>query len=147
MFHLVDDTPEVLDSLHDLIEYAGYKSMRFDSAESYLEHFNTSEFAAPVAIITDYEMPGLSGLAMIKQVREKLPLQKAVVISGTPREELNGALETYLCYSLPKPYKVEKLFSMLEALSQCEKDYQPEPINFQPGCQYGLEHACPFQPG
>lgn len=76
MFHLVDDTPEVLDSLHDLIEYAGYKSMRFDSAESYLEHFNTSEFAAPVAIITDYEMPGLSGLAMIKQVRENCRCKK-----------------------------------------------------------------------
>ncbi len=144
MFHLVDDRPEVLDSLRDLVEFAGYKYMQFDSAESYLEHFNSSEFAAPVAIITDYEMSGLTGLQMVKQVRKKLPLQKAAIISGTPRNELNGSFEAHLCYSLPKPYKVEKLFSLLEALSRCDKNRQPEPINFQPGCQFGLEHTCPF---
>jgi len=147
MFHVIDDIPELRDVLKELIVCAGHESMQFDSAESYLEYFNSDAFIAPVAILTDYMMNGKTGMQLIRKVRERLPFQKAVIISGTPCEAFNANIESFLCYSLTKPYKIEKLFSLLEALEKCDHHCQAGMDKFQQvRCQYGLEHECPFSP-
>jgi DNA-binding NtrC family response regulator len=144
MFHVVDDVLYLRDLLKRLIESAGHDSMQFDSAESYLEYFNSPEFVAPVAIFTNYLMTGKTGLELIEQVREKLPLQKAVIVSGSYSSELNAAIKSDLCYSLDKPYNLEKLLSLLEALVKCEKEYQSKPGGLQARCEFGLEQECPL---
>jgi len=147
MFHIVDDMPELRDILSEIIASKGYKTMQFDSAESYLSYFNSIEYVAPIAILSDYIMDGQTGLQLIKKVREKRPHQKAVIISGTPGFEFNLNIDSYLCYSLNKPYKMKNLFSLLEALVQCDKHCQLNPVNaLQARCKFGLEHACPFYP-
>jgi len=146
MFHVVDDVPELREILGLLIESEGYKSMQFDSAESYMEYFNSPEYIAPIAILTDYMMPGKTGLQLIKVVRAKLPHQKAVIVSGTPCEVLGSTVDKYLCYSLDKPYKPEKLFALLEALINCDKHCLTDAAGFRKKCEYGLEHECPFHP-
>ncbi len=147
MFHVIDDLPELRGVLKELIECAGYACMQFDSAESYLEYFNSPEFIAPVAILSDYLMAGKTGLELVKQVREKLPLQKAVIVSGSYDSELNATIGSYLCYSLTKPYDVKKLFSLLEVLLKCEKKYQSKPELLQSRCEFDLEHECPHYSG
>jgi len=146
MFHIVDDIPELRDVLKELIVCGGYESMQFDSAESYLEYFNSDAYVAPAAILSDYIMTGLTGLQLIKKVRERLPLQKAVIISGTPCSELLVNIESYLCYSLTKPFRVEKLFALLKALDKCDHHCHKDSDNFPMRCHYGLEHECPFHP-
>jgi len=147
MFHIVDDIPELRDVLNELVVSAGYGAMQFDSAEAYLEYLNSDAFIAPVAILTDYLMGGKTGLQLVRKIRQQLPFQKAVIISGTPCSEWNANIESALCYSLTKPYRIEKLFSLLEALEKCDQHCQPNRANFQqPRCQYGLEHECPFYP-
>ncbi len=146
MFHIIDDLPEMLDILKNLIEYANYDSMQFDSAESYLEYFNSPEFVAPVAIISNYRMPGKTGLELVKQVRGKLPLQKAVILSGMFDLELNSTIDSYLCYSLAKPYNMEKMLSLLKELVKCEKKYQSKSGGYQAFCEFGIGHKCPFYP-
>jgi DNA-binding NtrC family response regulator len=147
MFHVVDDLPELRGVLRDLIECAGYACMQFDSTESYLEYFNSPEFVAPVAILTDYQMPGKTGLELIKQVREKLPLQKAVIVSGTYAPELHTIIESYLCHSLTKPYNIEEMFSLLEMLVTCENKYQSKSAPSQARCEFSQEHKCPHYSG
>jgi len=145
MFHIVDDVPELRDILSEIIASKGYKTMQFDSAESYLEYFNSEAYMAPIAILSDYMMAGQTGLQLIKKVREKLPLQKAVIISGTPCSDFKANIEPYLCYSLTKPYRMEKLFSLLEALIKCDKHCLSNPDHTHHiQCIYGLEHECPF---
>jgi len=150
MFHIVDDMPELRDILYELVVSAGYEAMQFASAEAYLEYFHSDAFSAPIAILSDYLMDGETGLQLVRRVREVLPFQKAVIISGTPCSEWNANIESALCYSLTKPYRVEKLFALLEALDRCDQHCQPKRDgwshdNFQhPRCHYGLEHACPF---
>jgi len=146
MFHVVDDIPELRDVLKDLITSVGHQSMQFDSTESYLEYFHSDAFTAPVAILTDYMMTGKTGLQLIKQVRKALPHQKAVIISGTPCSEFSADIESYLCYSLTKPYKITKLFALLEALNTCDKNCLADSDQYQPHCQYGIKHECPFYP-
>ncbi len=147
MFHIVDDIPELRDVLKELIACAGHKTMQFDSAESYLDYFNSSDFVAPIAILSDYMMTGLTGLQLIKKVREKAPLQKAVIVSGTPCSEFVANIESHLCYSLTKPYKIDKLFALLKALEECDQHCRSDSDDFPERCQYNLEHECPFHPG
>jgi len=146
MFHIVDDIPELRNVLKELMACAGYESMQFDSAESYLNYFNSSAFVAPIAILTDYMMTGLTGLQLIRKVREKAPHQKAVILSGTPCSEFVADIESHLCYSLTKPYKIDKLFALLKALDQCDQHCRSDPDGFTNHCQYNLEHECPFHP-
>jgi len=147
MFHIVDDMPELRDILSQIIASKGYKTMQFDSAGSYLSYFNSIEYMAPIAILSDYMMDGQTGLQLIKKVREKRPHQKAVIISGMPDADLNVNIDSYLCYSLNKPYKMAKLFSLLEALVQCDKHCQLNPLKtLQTRCKFGLEHECPLHP-
>ncbi len=148
MFHIVDDVPELRDVLKELVACSGHRSMQFDSAESYLEYFDSDDFVAPVAILSDYMMSGKTGLQLIREVRKRLPHQKAVIISGTPCSELHADIESHLCYSLTKPYRIDKLFFLLEALERCDQHCRPDSDNFkQPRCHYGLAHECPFFPG
>ncbi len=146
MFHIIDDIPELRDVLKELIASAGYQAMPFDSAESYLDYFHSDAFVAPIAILSDYMMTGKTGFQLIRTVRQTLPFQKAVIISGTPCSDFDANIESHLCYSLTKPYKVEKLFALLTALEKCDQDCRPAHDKFRLRCQYNLEHACPFYP-
>ena len=146
MFYAIDDLSDVLDVLKELIEYPGYEVLCFASAEKYLEYFDSPEFIAPIAILTDYMMMGQNGLELIKKVREKIPFQKAVMLSGTPCADLDASLESYLCYSLQKPYKPEKLFSVLKILIECEQHSSFHSKSNGMNCIFGLDHACPFHP-
>jgi len=146
MFHIVDDIPELREILQALIKHQGYESMTFDSAETYLAYFHSPAFSPPVAIITDFMMTGANGLELIRTVRERFPFQKAVIVSGTPSAELNAHFESCPCYSLTKPYRAEKLFSLLQALITCEHECGTDADGFEATCKYGLEHECPFYP-
>ncbi|HKI60687.1 MAG TPA: response regulator [Mariprofundaceae bacterium] len=146
MFHIVDDIPELRDILQSLMKHRGYDSMVFDSTESYLAYFHSLEFAAPIAIITDYVMTGENGFELIKAVREKLPMQKAVIVSATPSSELEANIESALCYSLSKPYRAEKLYALLAALVSCHHECGTNKDGFEAECKFGLEHECPFFP-
>jgi len=146
MFHAIDDLSDILDVLKDLIEYAGYEVMCFASSEKYLEYLDSPEFIAPIAILTDYMMVGQNDLELIKKVRERIPFQKAVILSGTPGADLEASLESYVCYALLKPYKPEKLFSILDALTECEQHCMLHSKIDEMDCAFGLEHTCPFHP-
>jgi YesN/AraC family two-component response regulator len=85
-------------------------------------------------------MTGETGLELIKMVRKKLLNQKAVIVSAF------HCSESCWCHSLSKPYLVEELFSLLEALVKCEEKHQSKSQTFQVHCEFGLEHECPFYP-
>ncbi len=141
MFHIIDDFPDFRALLKELVAMAGYSSMQFDSAESYLDHLHSDDFQAPVAILTDFRMPGKNGFELIKCVREKLPRQKAVIISATSNDALGREIDALVCYTLPKPFKVDLLFELLSALVDCNSNHSSFTLA---NCQTGLNHSCPF---
>src|SRR6516162_6488236 len=59
MISIVDDDISVRESLRDLIESLGYEVATFESAERFLEAACLPETSC---LITDLQMPGLSGL-------------------------------------------------------------------------------------
>lgn len=146
MFHIIDDEPELLDILLELIERAGFKAMQFNSAEAYLEYFDSLAFITPTGIISDYQMGELTGVELIEKIRAKIPLLKAVIISGMSDPEQSILTNKCLCHFLPKPYQFDKIFTLLNTLDKCERDPSPLSHKYSINCKYGLDHECPFQP-
>ena len=71
---IVDDDKQVRDSLHDLMESAGFRSLEFASAEEFL---NSSEREHTACLITDIRMPGMSGLELqseLKRAQYRIPI-------------------------------------------------------------------------
>lgn len=76
---VVEDEPVVAEVLADAIKAAGYEALvALDGAEA-LDVLA----ATPVdGVFMDLVMPGLSGLAVLAQIRARHPLLPVVVISG-----------------------------------------------------------------
>lgn len=68
---LVDDSPTLLMSMASVLERSGYAVAKAASGEEGLEKIRTA--AAPFSlVITDYNMPGINGVEMVRQAR-RLP--------------------------------------------------------------------------
>ncbi len=141
MFHVVEGHHELGSVLQEVMAHAVHKSRTFSSAESYLTHLDSPSFVPPTAILADYDLPGLDGIRLIRQIRKTLPEQKAVIFYAIAMPEPPRSL---LCYQLRKPFAIETLLSMLQALLHCERDCLARTASFTPQCQYGLESHCPF---
>jgi two-component system, NtrC family, response regulator HydG len=85
---VVDDAPDTLEVLHRSIEHMGFTVYSFESADEAIEQLK----ANPVdLVITDYHMPFIGGLDLIKHVREHYPYTEVMMITGYASVE--GAVE------------------------------------------------------
>ena len=76
---LVDDNVEILESFSELLLDEGYTIRSAGSAEEALEILNDFN---PGVIVTDMNMPGMSGLDLLKIVREDDSVVQFIVITG-----------------------------------------------------------------
>ncbi|MDX8404501.1 MAG: response regulator [Mariprofundaceae bacterium] len=142
-FHIVEDEPELREVMCSLITIEGYRAASFKSAEAYLDFFNSPQYIKPVAIIIDNRMGGMSGIDLVRQIREHAPFQKLVIATATLMDIETTKSE--LCYELPKPFEYNQLKTMLQGLVACDKTYKADSACFEHDiCAFGLEHLCPF---
>jgi FixJ family two-component response regulator len=64
---IVDDDRGIREALSDLLLVVGLESRAFDRAESLLMEFETCAFDC---IVTDVRMPGMSGLQLLRRLRD-----------------------------------------------------------------------------
>lgn len=64
---IVDDDDDVREALSDLLLVVGLKSRTFDRAEALLAEFESGAFDC---IVTDARMPGMSGLQLLRRLRD-----------------------------------------------------------------------------
>jgi len=146
MFHLIDSDHDVLDVTREIIASAGFESLSFSSSAAYLEYVNSSAYAPAIAMLTCFVMPKMDGYALVKAVREKHPQQRAIIITGSPTNEIPPDEENLLCLHLCKPYEAETLIAALKTLNLCEDTCTRKhgDIKLSPICTFGLQHDCPF---
>ncbi|MCJ8141774.1 response regulator [Ancylobacter sp. A5.8] len=75
---IVDDDPRLIESLQDLLESAGYRTINFRSAEALLG----SGLATVDVLITDIGLPGADGFALRDAVKRQHPELPVILISG-----------------------------------------------------------------
>ena len=76
---IVDDEPAVADALADAVRDQGHDPA---VARSGVEGLAAIESHAPEALFLDLVMPGLSGIQLLREIRERHPDLPIVVVTG-----------------------------------------------------------------
>jgi two-component system response regulator FixJ len=125
LVHVIDDDEAVRQSLAFLLTTAGFDVQTYESAPRFLEE------AAKIkagCVITDVRMPGMTGIELLRRVRElKLPLP-VIVITGHGDVPLAvEAMKMGAIDFLEKPFEEELLLtSVRSALNVLERDHRRE---------------------
>ncbi len=120
---LVDDKPELLSSLHQLVTLYGYEADKALGGTEAMEFLKQKRFDV---VLLDLIMPGISGHDILDFVsREKLAC-KVIVVSGDA--SFSGVKHALHCGAfdfVKKPYEPGELISTMEtALRQCQLESQ-----------------------
>ena len=108
---IIEDDEATRFALAGLMRAKGFTAQPFESAE----HFLASESETPQCIVTDIQMPGLTGIEL--KIRLDALHWKVPVIMITAREEQRlhkQALESGAFCLLRKPFRAEALISCIE---------------------------------
>ena len=111
LISIVDDEELARDGLRELVESLGYKTNVFQSAEHFLR---SSLLTGTTCLITDVQMPGLSGLELQEALHSLGNQTPVIVITGYPNEKhRTRALENGAVGYLSKPFDEQKLIECL----------------------------------
>jgi two-component system response regulator FixJ len=77
--HIIDDDDAVRDSLAFLLTSSGIRAETHASATIFLERFAEVSIGC---IVTDIRMPDISGIDLLRQVKERDPALPVIVITG-----------------------------------------------------------------
>ena len=99
---VVDDDELIRTTLSLFLEKNGFESEVARDAESALALMKRAGYDV---VVTDYQMPGMSGLELIGQIRVISPSSAVILISGCMDETLFESCGADLC--LRKPFAVD----------------------------------------
>lgn len=108
---VVDDSADTLEILERKLAAKGYRVYLANQVESAIQILETTEIDL---VITDYKMPRLTGLDLIKHIREQNQDIQIIMITGYPTvesavEAVKSGAEEYLT----KPFTDEEFFNCL----------------------------------
>lgn len=109
---IVDDAPDTLEVLRRNLGQQGYRVITATDVPSAI---SVLEDTSIDLVITDYKMPKISGIDLIRHVRENLSNTKIMMITGY--SSVGGAVEAIKAGAeeyLPKPFTNEELYSAVE---------------------------------
>ena len=111
MISIVDDDAWARSGLVDLILSLGYEVRAFESAEQFIQSNSISDTAC---LITDLNMPGLSGLDLQSHLRRQGHRTPVVFVTAYPNEKHRAqALADGAVGFLTKPFDETSLIACL----------------------------------
>lgn len=101
---VVDDDETIRDTLYELLS----EEHLCQTAETAEKAFARLEADTFDVVLTDISMPGLSGLELLGQVRQRFPQTPVIIISGIgDQEHAQGLIKLGAFDFLLKPFKLE----------------------------------------
>jgi len=99
---VVDDDSRLLEALENLLTSAGYETLLFSSAEQFLAADVLHEV---VCVISDIEMPLMSGVELLSAIRRITPEMPVILISAhCSSHEASVYTDLGANLYLPKPF-------------------------------------------
>jgi two-component system response regulator FixJ len=107
---IVEDDDEVRASTRTLLEASGYAVREFASGEDVIA---SGDAATAGCIVLDYNLSGMSGLDLIKQLRAEGVQTPAIMVSGNGKQLAEAAAKVGVAAVLRKPLSAEALVQWL----------------------------------
>ena len=111
---IIDDDPSVRLATDGLVRSLGYQAVTFASAEDFLQSDHIDDTSC---LITDVQMPGMTGIELLEALREISPLLPVAVVTAHPSVDYAvRALRNKADEFLEKPVRPDKLVETVTAL-------------------------------
>jgi two-component system, NtrC family, nitrogen regulation response regulator GlnG len=140
---VIDDDRSIRWVLDRALSQAGIPITAFNTADQAMHHLHND---APMAIITDVRMPGMSGLEFLEQVQATHPSVPIIIM--TAHSDLQSAVASFeqgAFEYLPKPFDVDEAVAVVQraiahsqeagALDLTDSEPAPEIIGQAPAMQ------------
>jgi response regulator RpfG family c-di-GMP phosphodiesterase len=117
---IVDDDELILKALSRILESAGYEPRCYLTPDQALAGLEADQ---PVVVISDYMMPGVDGITLLKQIRERTP--GAVRILCTAAEDFRVALQAVnsgeVFRIISKPWHQQELLATVNQAAEAAR--------------------------
>ena len=120
MIAVVDDDSSLLQLTTEFLKIYHFNVSSFDDPEELISSLKTTIYDA---IITDIQMPKMSGFELINQIPKEIPV---IAITGQRDLEKNVYDEKGFSAVLHKPYRSEDLLAVLSEVLHINIDVKPD---------------------
>ena len=111
---IAEDDAIFRDAMERLLESSGYETRSCSCGKEAVARLGEEVFDI---LITDFQMPGMDGLELIRKARNMDPTMAMILVTGVPPEDLGDRLKkTKLDAFLSKPLDWQELSLLLESL-------------------------------
>ena len=109
---VVDDEPDVVDAMKQLLELDGYQAITAHNADEALVLIDQQP---PICVVLDLGLPHTSGVELLRRVRERhgAGIVLIVLTGSTEPDDESAAEAAGADYVLHKPLDMDKLRRML----------------------------------
>jgi two-component system, cell cycle sensor histidine kinase and response regulator CckA len=109
---LVEDNPAILKLTSRILSSLGYVAMQAENGSAALEIYQ--EYKAEIrAVITDMQMPDMTGSELSKQLLEDNPKLAIIFISGYTKDQLDENFSSDNIFFIQKPFTKATLAEIL----------------------------------
>jgi FixJ family two-component response regulator len=117
LISIVDDDESIRESTKGFVRSLGYQAAAFASAEEFLQSDSVDSTSC---LITDVQMPGLSGIELQRGLIAQGIKMATIFITAFPEEETRArAMKAGALGYLSKPFSEESLLKCLSAALGC----------------------------
>ena len=113
---LVDDDRECLDSLSSALRLEGFHVRDFDTPARALSEYNPH---AIDVVITDFYLPGMTGIELLKEIHRRKIGVPVIIISGVPKKNAieRISLKAGACAFFSKPLDIRHVIARIKQLT------------------------------
>ncbi|MEN6374231.1 MAG: diguanylate cyclase [Smithella sp.] len=127
---IIDDSPDILQVLTDILDYQGYRVSPFSSGEKALKSI---EQGIPDLILLDIEMPSMDGYEVCARLKSNEKTSKIPVMFISGRDDTTDKIKGFNAGGvdyITKPFQLAEVIARIEThLSLCRLQKQSEEQN------------------
>jgi len=115
-FVIVDDEQSIRRLCMTVSHGLGFECLEAETAEAALEAIET---APPDVVVTDLKLPNMTGVELLRKIKERLPRTEVAIMTG--HGSIESAVEAMRqgAYDyIEKPFRVEKLRQLLQRMAE-----------------------------
>jgi DNA-binding NtrC family response regulator len=117
---VIDDDDIVLESLKHALSLNGFRVSTFLSPRQALYQYEADQDKYDI-VISDFHLPGMNGIELMKEILKKNPGVPVIIISGNEdRELLPKSMKMGACAFFYKPLDINQLIDKLYELGGVE---------------------------